>query len=365
MEKLLLEKIEQVKDQMLTDIISITKIDSVRTDFSIDKPFGSGVNEALLKSMEISKNLGFETKIVQNCVGVAQLGEGNQYLGMVGHLDVVPAIGKWITPPFSCDIRDNKIYARGILDNKGPIICCLYAAYILKECGYKFKTPLRVLFGTNEETGMEDMKTYLKHELPPIFGWTPDCKYPVVYAERGRLNINLLFYENSHKEDFLNCYVLYQKNSEKLMNIDFSDKEFGALQIRDIKSFDNKISLIISYPASVNTQKIIDTISNECENIKVELVSDVKPVFFDKELPLIKILSNTYEDVTKLDGTPVTTTGGTYAKVMPNIVPFGPSFPNQKGIGHLPDEWMDIDDIMQNLRIYTIALYNCLKEMDK
>ncbi len=41
---------------------------------------------------------------------------------------------------------------------------------------------------------------------------------------------------------------------------------------------------------------------------------------------------------------------------MPNIVPFGPSFPGQKGIAHLPDEWMDVDDLMKNLEIYTLAI---------
>lgn len=53
----------------------------------------------------------------------------------------------------------------------------------------------------------------------------------------------------------------------------------------------------------------------------------------------------------------MTTTGGTYAKKVPNIVPFGPSFPGQKGIAHLPDEWMDIDDLMANAKIYALSLY--------
>ena len=78
---------------------------------------------------------------------------------------------------------------------------------------------------------------------------------------------------------------------------------------------------------------------------------------FDKTGPMVQALKESYEQVTGLDGTPVTTTGGTYAKAMPGIVPFGPSFPGQKGIGHNPNEWMDVEDLVTNAKIYALALY--------
>ena len=72
---------------------------------------------------------------------------------------------------------------------------------------------------------------------------------------------------------------------------------------------------------------------------------------------MVKALQAAYEKVTGLDGTPVTTTGGTYAKAMPGIVPFGPSFPGQKGIGHNPNEWMSVEDLVSNAKIYGLGLY--------
>lgn len=92
------------------------------------------------------------------------------------------------------------------------------------------------------------------------------------------------------------------------------------------------------------------------------LVSNMDPVRFEKNCRLVDTLKYTYEKVTGMDGTPVTTTGGTYAKVMPNIVPFGPSFPGQKGIGHQPDEWMAVEDIITNAKIYALSLYHLAKE---
>lgn len=82
---------------------------------------------------------------------------------------------------------------------------------------------------------------------------------------------------------------------------------------------------------------------------------------FDKDSYMVKSMQKAYEEVTGLDGTPVTTTGGTYAKVMPNIVPFGPSFPGQKGVAHNPNEYMDIEDIVLNAKIFAQAIYNLAK----
>ena len=107
--------------------------------------------------------------------------------------------------------------------------------------------------------------------------------------------------------------------------------------------------------------KIIDNIKKAVSDFDVILVDNYNPVKFEKDCKLVKTLVYTYEKVTGNDGTPVTTTGGTYAKLMPNIVPFGPSFPGQKGIGHLPNEWMTIEDIITNAKIYALSLYHLAK----
>ena len=91
-------------------------------------------------------------------------------------------------------------------------------------------------------------------------------------------------------------------------------------------------------------------------DIRSNPLQNYDPVRFEKDCFLCRTLQDTYEKITGMDGTPVTTTGGTYAKLMPNIVPFGPSFPGQKGIGHLPNEWMDRKDIIQNAKIYALSI---------
>lgn len=362
MKEIVLNKVEELKDKLIADIIELVKIPSVEDIPQDGMPFGNGVNDCLIKALEIADKLGFKTKNLDGYIGYAQLGEGNDYIGVIGHLDVVPVDEGWIKPPFSGYIKDERIYSRGVLDNKGPTMSCLYALYACKEVGVTFNKPIRIIFGTNEETGMKDLQYYLQYEKPPIMGLTPDCKYPVVYGERGRAKFKIIaspLYINKFFE-FVSKYFLKNKDYEKNLDIDFYDDEFGKTEIRGlnlrIEHEQCVFDFTLSYPAVVTINEIIEKLKFKIpDSLALELVHNYNPVRFEKESFLVKKLQEAYEEITGLDGTPVTTTGGTYAKLIPNIVPFGPSFPGQKGIGHNPNEWMDIKDIMLNTKIYALS----------
>lgn len=367
MEEKILKKVDELKNNIIEDIVKIVKIDSVEKEPTLDAPFGIGVRKALDTALNISQKLGFQTKNLDNYIGYAQYGNGDEYICAIGHLDVVPVGEGWKYPPFSAKIENNTIYGRGVLDNKGPTIACLYAMYVLKELNIKSKVPLRVIFGCNEETGFKDLEYYLQKENPPIMGFTPDCKYPVVYSERGRATMTISTNIENIKEffKFINIYFLNTKDNGEKLNIDFKDTEYGNLQLRNyvLEENDNEIKFIatVIYPFGIDCniikEKVLKKISN-FNNIKLEIVNKFFPVNFSKDSILVKSLQYAYEKITKLDGTPVTTSGGTYAKMMPNIVPFGPSFEGQKDISHNPNEWMRIDDIILNTKIFALAFYN-------
>lgn len=134
------------------------------------------------------------TLTIDDAIGYVQWGEDDEdYIGIIGHLDVVPAGSGWDFPPFDLSEKDGRFYGRGILDNKGPIISCFYALILLKKMGAVPKKTIRIIFGTDEESGMSDVAHYLQAEVPPSFGFTPDCKYPVVYGERGVVNLTIHF----------------------------------------------------------------------------------------------------------------------------------------------------------------------------
>ncbi|MEY8381344.1 Sapep family Mn(2+)-dependent dipeptidase [Ileibacterium valens] len=369
-EQALLVKIQDQKDEMLQGIFEVVSIPSERQEPADHAPYGKPVKEALDHVMEMAREMGFATKVIEDQVGIVQYGgnidDCDHYLGIMGHLDVVEAKNQegWISDPYQPEIRDGKIYARGILDNKGPILSCLYALKALKDLNIEPALPIRILFGTNEETGMEDVPVYLANEAKPAAGFTPDCKYPVVYAERGRALYYIDFDSIQKTIDWVNTYFIANQSKEKAMNLEINDPEFGLLQIRNTKMTEHSVEFAISYPPCITADKILDIIQGISKNFegKAVLVDDWKPVFFEKESALCKILQSSYEELTGLDGTPVPTTGGTYAKRLGGILPFGPSFPGQKGIAHLPNEWMDVNDLMKNAEIYALSLYRLSRE---
>lgn len=365
----ILNEIDLISTEMIDGILEVVKIDSVKGTPLDSAPFGIGPKMALDKALSIANRLGFDTVNVDNYVGYATYGEGEDYVGVMGHLDVVPTGEGWIHPPFSGFVDEHgRIFSRGILDNKGPIMSCLYALYALKRLHIKLSKPIRILFGTDEESGFEDLTYYLTKEKPPIMGWTPDCKYPVVYGERGRAKLLIKTNKQNLKElfAFVNTYFLESNTNGDRLGINYKDDAFGELQMRGYKlsEQDDEVSFqfTLSYPPICTIQQIVKQIETLLdETIELSLLYNYNPVTFDKDCFMVKELQKAYEKVTGLDGTPVTTTGGTYAKAMANIVPFGPSFPGQKGIGHNPNEWMDIEDIITNAKIYALSLYKLAK----
>ena len=160
MEEEIIKKIDMLSLKMIEDIKTIVKMPSVEGTFQQGAPFGKDIALTLDKVLEIAQSLGFETKNLDHYIGYAQYGKGEDYIGIIGHLDVVPTGLGWKHPPFSAYEEDGYIYSRGILDNKGPIMTCLYALYAIKELNIKLHKPVRIIFGCDEETGFKDLEYY-------------------------------------------------------------------------------------------------------------------------------------------------------------------------------------------------------------
>lgn len=370
MEELIREEIENQQPAFLAALKRMVAIESVESEPQEGAPFGVGPQKALEEALKISEELGFKTVNLDQKVGYAQYGEGNgSYLGVFGHVDVVPLGKGWIHDPLGCEIEEGRIFGRGVLDNKGPILANLFALHALKTLNITFPIPVRIVFGTNEETGFKCMQHYLAKEQPPVFGWTPDCKWPVVYGERGRGLVRVT--NTGKREDFyryINDFILSSTDNGVKLGINYKDDDFGELIMRGYRLGVNETGCdtfqwSLSYPASVSIEQLSKQIAVTCPvGVVFDVVHNWDPVLYDKDSKYVKALQKAYEENTGLDGTPVTTTGGTYAKLVPNIIAYGPSFPGQKDIAHLPDEWMDLKDLLKNIQIYASALYK-LREM--
>ncbi len=175
------------------DIASLIAIDSVQSEAAPDAPFGLGAKAALSETIAIAARLGLDTKNCENYMGYAAIdgADAEKYLATICHVDVVPVGNGWDNDPFSLTLRDGWMIGRGVADDKAPMIACLYALKFLKDEGIALRYPIRALIGTNEETGMEDVKYYLKHYAAPVFCFTPDAEFPVCNGEKGHFGGSL------------------------------------------------------------------------------------------------------------------------------------------------------------------------------
>lgn len=115
----------------------------------------------------------------------------NSDVGIWGHLDVVPEGEGWNYPPFEMTREDDFLIGRGTQDNKGPLIAALYAMRFLKESGWKLQKRYRLIFGCDEERGMNDVKYFLEHRNAPAYSFVADCGFPVCRGEKGMLHLKL------------------------------------------------------------------------------------------------------------------------------------------------------------------------------
>ena len=361
-----INRLKEVQPMLFDGLRRMVAIPSIRGKEEPDAPFGRGPKQALEEVLKISTELGFHTKNIDDKIGYAQYGEDRSdgaYYGIFGHVDVMPLGEGWNSPPLSLTLREGKLFGRGTLDNKGPILSNLYALYVLKENGVTFDRPVRIVFGTNEETGFGCVKHYLTKEIPPTFGWTPDCKWPVVYGERGRLKVRVSLPESMVADlyDFANRKLLHTNHRGEELGIAYHDEDFGMMQLRGetfgIEENQHYVEWTMCYPASCTKSDLLNQITMHMpEKATLEVVSHWAPVLYDKSSKYVQALQQVYTDVTKSDSIPVTTTGGTYAKIIPNIIAYGPSFPGQRDIAHLPNEWIGVKDLETDTIIYGLAL---------
>ncbi|AYC29888.1 dipeptidase PepV [Paenisporosarcina cavernae] len=181
------KRLEAEKTNLLTDLQNLIQIESVldETKTSLEEPFGLGPKKALEWMLEKGRMDGFTDKNIANMAGHLEIGEGEELLGILGHVDVVPATGNWKYGAFSGEIANGKMYGRGAIDDKGPTIAAYYAMKIVKDAGIPFTKRVRLIIGSDEESGFRCVKRYFETEEMPTIAFAPDADFPIINSEKG------------------------------------------------------------------------------------------------------------------------------------------------------------------------------------
>ncbi len=181
----------EIRKQAIADLAEIIAIPSVAGEAEGIYPYGKACAMALDKAAELAEKYGFRYENHDyHCMSILY-GDAEQEIGIVCHLDVVPAGDDWSTDPFQLVIKDNLLMGRGTHDDKGPFIQSLYTLRFFKENDIKLPFTVRIILGSDEEVGSTDLEHFVKVCKPPMFSFTPDSEFPVCIGEKSILSLEL------------------------------------------------------------------------------------------------------------------------------------------------------------------------------
>lgn len=442
-------KILEMKDDIIASIQQNMRIESVRGEAKSDAPYGEGPKAALADVLALGEKLGFKTGHADNRMGWIEYGEGEEMVGILGHVDVVPAGAEgWNYPPFGAEIHDDVLWGRGCLDDKGPIIGSVYALKAIRDLNLPIDRRIRILFGSDEECGCSCAEYYVEngYEMPTI-GFTPDGDFPLIFCEKGMSNFKIgakiqdkgiidveyfggglaanvvtpkcklivngiinvtpedgitvieengktiveavglsahgstpylgvnaaIKLLNAVKEnefggdfqkymDFLLTKVGTEVHGESL-DIHYIDEETGETSLNlGVLNYDGEnmsFTLDIRYPknavAADVDAKVVEYIT--AAGFEVIEKSNMNLLYVPKDSELVTKLMKVYKEETGRDDQPMAIGGGTYAKHFPNMVAFGPMFPEDEQTIHQPNERVEIDKLMKAIQLYAVAMY--------
>ena len=369
-------------------------ISALQNVIAIDSSTKQGAVECLHYVLDMAEKMGFRTGNLDDMVGWAEYGEGEEMVAVLGHLDVVPVGDGWTKPPFGGVIEDGRLYGRGAIDDKGPILAALFALDALRREGFRPRRRVRVLFGTEEETGTADMTYYVNNggELP-VLGFTPDGSYPLIHGEKGLLveeyacdcdpgpilrawsgkgenaagkllaELAKLPLEGKLEKAvaFLHGRIGMETKGESL-GVYLEDEISGPLSFNlgmlRLDASGLRVTVNYRYPVTCRYEDCVPQVRAAFAQAGFRLASasHSEKLYVPEDAPLVQKLIGVYNAYTGENARPICIGGGTYAKSMPNILAFGPAFPGEEATEHQPDEYIDLERLRQCYDMTKLAI---------
>lgn len=189
------KEVSHRSDELINDLSELVSIDSSRDieHKTSDFPLGPGPAKALQTFLHFADRDGFATKNVDNLAGRIELGDSDEAIAILSHVDVVPEGPGWDTNPFEPVIKDGNFYARGAADDKGPGLAAYYAMKIIKELNLPMKKSIQLILGTDEESEWVGINHYMEKETMPETGFSPDAEFPAINGEKGIVSFRVTF----------------------------------------------------------------------------------------------------------------------------------------------------------------------------
>lgn len=216
---------EPYRHETAETLKNFLKIKSVKGSALPNMPYGKGIFDALMFIQSTAEKMYMECVNLFGHMAYVDYGDGDEMLGILTHIDVVPEGDGWTMGAFEGIEKNGRIYGRGAIDNKGPAIAALYALKALSDNCVQLNKKVRLIFGADEESGWDDIEFYKKHEPLPDIAFSPDGEFPVINAEKGLLHTELTF--NTDKDSPIisfssgTCVNVVPNKAECVMSVPF------------------------------------------------------------------------------------------------------------------------------------------------
>src|SRR5690606_15054346 len=213
-------------------------------NFSDIMPFGAGPKAALEFMLQKGLEQGMTTKNVDHMAGHIEMGQGKELVGVLCHVDVVPAgdAASWTYPPFEGQVADGKLFGRGAIDDKGPTMAAWLAMKLIHDAKIPLKKRVRMIIGTDEESGFQCVTRYFEKEEMPTIGFAPDADFPLINAEKGIAHLTFSSKEKRlSNEQLLSFYAGSRTNmvpDEATATLKYAEKSTSENFLKYLKEND-------------------------------------------------------------------------------------------------------------------------------
>jgi len=255
--------IESMKNDMIKAIQELVRIKSVESTPEPGAPFGREIRRCLDRTLELCSSMGMRTENFDGFAGHAEYGEGEEIIGILVHVDIVPEGSGWSHDPYGGEISEGKIFGRGTIDDKGPAVAAIYGLKAVMDSGIKFNRRVRIIVGCDEESGRWDcMKHYFKKAEMPMCGFSPDGDFPIINSEKGILIFNLEKQFNNNKESSCEGLRIRRINGGSKVNM---VPDYCECELEMVKDFEDRIKKTVAY-LNENTDSKLEAVieGNRC-----------------------------------------------------------------------------------------------------
>lgn len=138
-----------------------------------------------------------------------------------------------------------------------------------------------------------------------------------------------------------------------------------TLNLGIISGDENALSVVLNYryPVSLHYEDC-GPIINACfqkNGFAIDREGHTNSLYMPEDSELVQTLLHIYREKTGRDEKPLSIGGGTYAKSLPNILAFGPAFPEDEDRAHQADEFAEVEKLVKTMEMIAEAMYALAK----